>query len=317
MTNQINEKIVEAMTRLGDAIDSFIERNDGTFKDLTDRVEKIEAGASSPGRTAQTREGVEHTKLFVDWIRKPSDSHTMNALGDFEAHAKDVTIGTGSAGGFAVPTEIGKQIERLELKFSPVRRLVKVVQVSTPSYTEIVSLSDATSGWVGETGTRSATNTPQLREVAPTFGELYAYPQVSEWSLDDIFFNVSNWLAEEVARQFALQEGQAVLTGDGTNKPTGMLNTTPVATDDWASPLRAAAAYEFIVSLGDDSPVVAEVQPDSLIDLVFSVNSAYRANGTFVMNSATAAAVRKLKDTTGQYLWAQGLAAGQPDRLLG
>jgi HK97 family phage major capsid protein len=95
-----------------------------------------------------------------------------------------------------------------------------------------------------------------------------------------------------------------------------MLNTTPVATDDAASPLRAAAAYEFIPSLSNDSPPVAEILPDELITLTYAVASQYRANGSWVMNSTTAAAIRKLKDSNGYYLWQQGLG-GQPDRLFG
>ena len=60
-----------------------------------------------------------------------------------------------------------------------------------------------------------------LREVTPTHGELYAYPKASEWSLDDIFFNVEEWLSNEVASEFAYQEGVAVINGNGTNKPDG------------------------------------------------------------------------------------------------
>src|SRR5690606_12208794 len=67
----------------------------------------------------------------------------------------------------------------------------------------------------------------------------------------------------------------------------------------------------------DLSPGGSGIVPDALIDLVFRVNSMYRTGASWVMNSATAAAVRKLKDAEGNYLWAPGLAPGQPDRLLG
>jgi HK97 family phage major capsid protein len=92
-----------------------------------------------------------------------------------------------------------------------------------------------------------------------------------------------------------------------------MLNTTPVTTADNSSPLRAAAAYQYIAS--GASP--AGVYGDSLIDLVYTLNSAYRAMATWVMNSVTTGAVRKLKDNDGQYFWQPGLQQGQPDRLLG
>jgi HK97 family phage major capsid protein len=216
-----------------------------------------------------------------------------------------------------VPEEISTMIEVLEKKFSPVRDLVKVVKVGTGDYKELVNIRGTTSGWVGESTSRTATDASLLRERAPTNGELYAYPQASEWSLDDMFFNVEEWLAEEVAQSFAVAEGLAVISGNGTNSPTGMLNTPPVATADFASPLRAAAAYQFIPSLTSLSPAAAEILPDALIDLIYALNSTYRSGAQFIMNSNTIGAVRKLKDTNGQYHWQPGLQQGQPDKLLG
>ena len=91
-------------------------------------------------------------------------------------------------------------------------------------------------GWDGETATRTGTATSTLRERTPTHGELYAYPVASNWSLEDIFFNVGDWLAQEVAQAFAVEEGDAVIRGNGTSKPTGMSNTPAVATGDFAPP---------------------------------------------------------------------------------
>jgi HK97 family phage major capsid protein len=286
-----------------------------------ERIEELESRQRSPGRTGVSKRAAEYKSAFVDWIRNKGQSavleQRMQDLAKAAYEAKDITIGTPAAGGFAVPEEIAREIERLEQKLSPVRRLVKVVPTGTSDYKELVNIRGATSGWVGESGSRTATNTPQLRERTPTHGELYAYPQVSEWSLDDIFFNVEQWLAEEVAEAFAIDEGDAVIRGDGTNKPTGMLNTTPTTADDFASPLRAAAVYQYVASLSNDSPPVAEILSDALIDLVYKLNSMYRAGATWVMNSTTTGAVRKLKDLNGQYLWQPGLQMGQPERLLG
>jgi HK97 family phage major capsid protein len=176
-----------------------------------------------------------------------------------------------------------------------------------------VNTRGAAAGWVGETDARTETATSKLREVVPTMGELYAYPHATEWALDDVFFDVGAWLAEEAAQAFAVLEGAAVLTGDGTSKPTGMLNTTPVETPDHDSPLRAAAAYEFMKT-GSTSAITA----DQLVDLFYRLNAAYRPNATWIMNSATAGYIRKLKDeVTGTYLWQPSLIAGQPEMLLG
>jgi HK97 family phage major capsid protein len=284
-----------------------------------DRIEELESRSKTPGRTATQKRHDEYKGTFNEWVRNKGNSplHEQKLQDQMRkmVEAKDITIGSSAGGGFALPEEIAREIERLELKFSPVRRLVKVVQAGTFDYKEIVNLRGATSGWVGETGSRPATNTPQLREVVPTNGELYAYPQVSEWSLDDIFFNVEAWLSEEIAQEFALQEGTAVITGNGSSKPTGMLNTTPVTTADFASPLRAAAAYQYIANTS--SPTGTVLLPDSLITLIYTLNSAYRSGAMWTMNSVTLGAVRRLKDNNGQYLWQPSLQAGQPDSLLG
>jgi HK97 family phage major capsid protein len=108
-----------------------------------------------------------------------------------------------------------------------------------------------------------------------------------------------------------------VIRGNGTNKPTGMLNTTPVTTADFASPLRAATAYQYIASPSLVSPTVYGIDPDKLIDLVYGVNSIYRAGASWAMNSTTAGAIAKLKDGEGRYLWRESLIAGQPAQLLG
>lgn len=292
---------------------------------VTERLEELEARSKQPGATKAESLQKSYGDTFDRLLRSQFKDHSaetelkqiiskaneMRTSGE----AKDITIGTDIQGGYALPEELSRQIEKMEIEVSPVRRLVKTVQVGSNDYKELVSIHGGNSGWVGETGTRSATGTPNLRERAPTFGELYAYPQVSEWALDDIFFDVGAWLTEDVAMDFAQAEGIAVISGNGTNKPTGMLNTTPVSTADSASPMRAAAAYQFIGLTGPASPAV--INADSLIDLVYNVKSQYRARGTFTMESLTLAAVRKLKDTNGAYIWEPNYQVGQPSTILG
>ena len=207
-----------------------------------------------------------------------------------------------------------REVERLEKKFSPVRNLVRVISVGRNDVKLTVSIRGADSGWVGGSGPRTETNTPSLRQVEPTFGELYSYPKVSEWARDDVFFDIGSFLAEEVAQEFALVEGEAVIRGNGSNMPTGMLNDVPQARADFNSPYRDADEYEYL-NADSDSPFA--VSGDGLIDLLYRVASQYRTNGSWVMNSATLAEVRKLKSTDGVYLWAPGLAPGQPASLLG
>lgn len=306
----------EKLARIEKDISKFAELKASLEADMriaSERLEDLEARSSRPGRTVHEKAADEYKAKLFEWIRHKGASPMLET----ELHdmmRKDVTIASSAGGGYAVPEQIARDIGLLQQKFSPVRNLVKVVPVGTSDYKELLDINGATAGWVGESTSRTATNTPQLREIAPTHGELYAYPQVSEWSLDDIFFNVEAWLTDSVARAFAIAEGDAVIRGNGTNKPTGMLNTAPVATADDAAVLRAAAAYQYVLS-GDNSP--AAVDADAIIDLTYTLNSIYRANGVFVMNSTTTGAVRKLKDTYGQYLWQPSLIVGQPPSLLG
>jgi HK97 family phage major capsid protein len=321
------------LTEIKNAFDAHAKAVEESIKGLRkdvdfdrDRLEELESKASmargggSRLPDGVTRDMVEHKKIFIQGMRgKFGDASIVEQLRNAEADfaKKAMSIGTPAAGGYAVPELIARDINRLEKKFSPVRDLVKVVPVSTSDYKELVNLRGHGAAWVGETGTRNETNTSQLRECAPTFGELYAYPKATNWAMADVFFDLAAWLSEESAQQFAITEGQAVISGSGSNQPTGMTHTAPVTTADFASPLRAAAAYQFVPCVTTQSPAVAEITMDPLITLLYSVNATYRANGNWVMNSLTAASIRKLKDMNGQYLWQPSSIVGQPDRLLG
>jgi HK97 family phage major capsid protein len=312
------DEIKSALAERDGAISGRLSNIETLLKEHSDwfaEMQEAEAKGGQPGRTQPSKSSDEHLDAFCKWFRKPKDQSTRSALEELQA--KDVTIGSGSSGGYAVPKQIAQNIERLELKQSPVRSLVSVVDVGSSDFRQLLSLGGASSGWAGEGDVRSATTTPLLREIVPSMGELYALPTASNEILDDAYFSVQDWLQQEVADAFATAEGQAVISGDGTKKPVGMLHTAPVATADWASPLRAAAAYQYVLSPSLSSPAVAEITADALIDLCYGLNSKYRANATWVMNSATAGKIRKLKDSNGQYLWQAGLTNLTPDTLLG
>ena len=167
--------------------------------ELLAQIEDMETNGTKPGLTHEKGETAmhrEHMKRFDAWLRHPHDGAARESLGDFETHErKALSDGVHASGGYAVPEIIGREIERLEKKFSPVRNLVKVVQAGSPSYKELVNIRGTTAGWVGESGSRSETQTSEFCEVSPTHGELYAYPQASEWVVADAFFNVGQWLS--------------------------------------------------------------------------------------------------------------------------
>jgi HK97 family phage major capsid protein len=322
------------LSEIKTALDGFTSTVDKRLKavtdentELRDRLEELEAKGKTPGKTsgsgdgAYTRDQLEHKTVFVEWLRKPTDISRKQRLEEAqrEMETKDVSIGTPSAGGYAVPTVIGDAIEKRVALVNPFRSLVRVQQIGTSNYTELVDLRGESVGWSSETGSRSGTNTPTLLEVAPTMGELYALPTVTEWSLDDIFFDVQNWLVTNVSDEMAAQEADAIVSGNGSDKPSGFLNTTPVSTSDDGSPVPGATALQYLPGLAG-SP--SALNGDLLIDLaVGAIKDRYlqpTSDISWVMSSATLARVRKLKSSGGgDYLWQPSLIPGTPSTLLG
>ena len=241
---------------------------------------------------------------FGDYLRKGAESGL---------EVKAVSAASDAAGGYAVPEEIDAAIEKTLTAISPIRAIANVVKVGSAGYRKLVTTGGTPSGWVSGTAGRPETNTPDFAEVAPPFGELYANPAASQAMLDDAAFDVEAWLASEVATEFARAEGAAFVSGSGTNRPRGFLASPNSAQADGA---RAFGTLQFIAT-GAAGAFPGSNPQDKLIDLVQSLRSPYRQGAVFVMNSATAARIRKFKTSDGAFLWQPGLVAGQPDTLLG
>ncbi len=226
---------------------------------------------------------------------------------------KQATIGVGPKGGVTVPKEIDAVIDHVLRLASPIRSLARVVDVGTSVYSKLITTSGVVSGWVSETAARTDTDTPDFAEIVPPIGELYANPSASQQMLDDSQFDVEAWLGEEVGREFARAEGIAFVAGDGINKPKGFLSAPNSALPDTTRPF---GQLQYITS-GAAGAFAAANPQDKLIDLVHAVSSPYRQGASWVMNSATLAKIRKMKDGQGAFLWQPALSADQPQTLLG
>jgi HK97 family phage major capsid protein len=299
--------------------------------DLKRRLELMETRASRPGQAGDYAIGVklkeesEYRSAFERWLRNPREADREQRLYSatkelqtkyrsmgLEQRAVQVATLTGAAGGFALPEQIEQVIARLAVDISPIRSIATVRTVGTPDYKELFDVNGAAFEWVGETGTRAQTNAPDLAEVAPTFGMASARPRASEESLDDLFFDVEGWLQASVAETLAAGEGLAFVSGNGTNRPTGFLaGPAPVTTADAG---RAFGTLQYIPS-GAAAALPATLDP--FLDLVYALRARYRTNARWVTSKLVLAAMRKFKDTTGQYLWQPSLSAGQPESFMG
>lgn len=317
------EKIGASMDDVQSKQEAAITERKALEEKVKDLEAELELGLTVDGTRRKSRAEIEYEAKFDKWLRACREDSNPPAEVEAERKAaykalmeeKAISGATDAEGGAAIPDELFRQIADQVRLLSPFRDLVTVRTIGSRNYEEVLNIHGENSGWVAETGTRNESNTPTFRVITPTLGTLYAYPRATEEALDDTFFDVGSFLADTTATEFAIAEGQAILDGNGTARPTGILNTTPVTTDDDASPPRAAAAIEY-VPLDNASPA-AGIEADELITLFYTLRAPYRQNATWTMNSVVMAAVRKLKGSDNNYLWQPGLQMGAPSVLLG
>ena len=293
---------------LEQSFEAFEQEDDGVAAlraELDQLKAKIAAGVITAQRPALDGVKSAEASSFVEqYIRR-----------GIEAGLETKAIGSSadSIGGYAVPKEIDRVIDQTLLSTSPIRSVANVVKVGSAGYRKLIATGGTPSGWVAYEAARPETTTQIFTEIVPAAGDLYANPAASQQMLDDAMFDVESWLAQEIAMEFARAEGQAFVVGTGTNQPLGFLSSPNSASLDSARPI---GTLQFI-GTGTAGAFPGTNPADKLVDLVQSLRQPYRQGAVFVMNAGTAAAVRKFKTSTGEFMFQPSLAAGQPATLLG
>jgi len=293
-------------------IESRFEGYDKTMDEFAKTLSAIETavargqlpGGGGFGGGIDTEATREHKEAFLAWARKGSDPDGLRSL---EVQANLSTL-SDPDGGFLVPVEIEKNIERLALASVAMRRLARVV-TSKGEYTKPLSKGGATGGWVAEKAARPETDTPELTLFAPPMNEIYAMPSVTQKLLDMSDFDVENWLLEEINDVFVTTEGAGFIGGNGVSRVKGIIDSAlMVANASWVYGKTGYIAGGHATLLNN---------ADKLIDLQHALKPVYRQNATWLMNDTTFSVIRKMKDGEGNYLWRPGLAENAPDTLLG
>jgi len=307
MDNNEIKKLIEDSNKLVEAIRGEVKSNDVLFDekmkkmeaDLATRLTAIEE-ANRPVFAAKSgdKAEIEHKNAFISAIRQPMATDLLMKSNSLAT--KSVNIATGSAGGYAVPKLIADNVMAVALDKSPIRQLATVVTVGSSDFRQILDNSNAGYEWLGDADTRNVTTSPTFSEIIPTFGEIAADVEVTAGALEDMFFPVESWITTSLANKFAAAEGEAFITGNGTSKPTGILNGSVVST-----------------SKTGHASTLGTNPYDALIDLVYGVKAAYRTNGSFIMNSSTLAQFVKVKDSTNNYIYQPSIAQGVAQTLLG
>lgn len=207
-------------------------------------------------------------------------------------------IGTDSEGGYLVPDEYEKTLVQALEEENIFRQMAKVINTSSGDRKIPVVATKGTASWIDEEGAYPESD-DSFDQVSIGAYKLGTMIKVSEELLNDSIFDLEDYIAAEFARRIGAKEEEAFFTGDGKGKPAGILAETGGA------------------EVGVTAAGAAALTADELIDLFYSLKSPYRRNAVWVLNDSTIKAVRKLKDSQGQYLWQPSLAAGMPDMILG
>lgn len=326
MTDNINS-LDAALQRQSEAWAAFQETNDANNRSRDalqdEKLARINEtlSAVSDFMAQQTRANTAPVAGKVEEQSNPSVELRNYALYGALSRAMTTTVGSdaaakGAAGGYAVPEIFDRNIVQKSLDVSPLLGEVSVQRTSSPDQKIHANLRGTSSAWVDETGTNGMygeTATPKLAEITVPFGNLFAKPLISQFALNDMYFDVEAFVTENVSLEFAQKVGAAILNGSGNGQPKGILSH---ATADKNDTDRAFGTIEHVATGVAGGLGTGTAASDKIIDLIHKLKAAHRARAKFVLSRATLGELRKLKDGQGNYLWQPSFQAGQPGTIL-
>ena len=288
----------EKMQNIESKLDAFedisqkLNQAETNAENIKEQVAKLETVIKRPNSGLDTKQVDERVAAFDSYCRKGIE-------GLEPAEKKALTVSNDSTGGYLAPPEYVRELLKTVTEISPIRGIARVRSTGQRSIQVPKRTSQFSAEWVAESGTRSETTGYNVGLEEIPAHEHYALVDISEQDLEDSVFDLEAEMQSEFAEQFAKAEGTAFVSGNSVGKPEGILTNSNVgeAVSGSASALTA----------------------DGLITLVHSIKSDYIRNGTFVFNRSTLSAIRKLKDTAGQYIFQQGmmLSGGMSSTILG
>lgn len=291
-----------------DALKADLKKATDAAAETKARADKLELRMQRPGSGGNGTG--ERGEKSVAEIAKERKAFGLFAKTGDDIEMKALATDDGPQAGYLVDTQLSKVINQKAFDQSPMRRLSRVISITEgDGWSEPSDFSDVGAEWVGERAARPETDNPDIGLFNVPLNEVYAHQTITQKLLDLAYVDIGAWLEGKIADKFARIEGVAFVSGNGVLKPKGFLTySTDTAGDD----TRAVDTLQYVNS-GHATMVTA----DSLRDLYWTLRAAYRQNGTWLMNSATANSIDKLKDGNGDYMWRDGMTAGAPPSLLG
>lgn len=203
--------------------------------------------------------------------------------------------GVDADGGYLVPEEYDHRLIDVLTEENIMRGIATKITTSGEHKINIAATKPA-AAWIEEGGALSFGDATFDQKILDAH-KLHVAIKITEELLYDNAFGLENYIITEFGKALANAEEDAFLNGDGVGKPTGIFDKTK--------------GGESIGTLS------AALKSDDILDLIYKLKRPYRKNASFIMNDATLAQIRKLKDNNGQYLWQPSYQANEPDKILG
>ena len=203
--------------------------------------------------------------------------------------------GVDADGGYLVPEEYDHRLIDVLTEENIMRGIATKITTSGEHKINIAATKPA-AAWIEEGGALSFGDATFDQKILDAH-KLHVEIKITEELLYDNAFGLENYIITEFGKALANAEEDAFLNGDGVGKPTGIFDKTK--------------GGESIGTL------TAALKSDDILDLIYKLKRPYRKNASFIMNDATLAQIRKLKDNNGQYLWQPSYQANEPDKILG
>lgn len=287
----------ETFTKLNQRID-----------ELTDQLKETQAATLRTGMNQPvTKDSEPAREVLVKYLRRGEQRLTTAERDILENHQKALSVDSDPDGGYLVTPQQSARIIEVVYETSPMRQVATVETISTDALEGLFDGDEAAAAWVSERGSRAETATPQLGQWRIPTHELYANPRATQKLLDDSAVDIEAWLARKVADKFARTENLAFVNGNGIGQPRGFTTYADGTT---------RGTIERIPSLD-----AATISAEGIINMVYSLKSAYRQGAVWVMNRATVGVIRTIRDesggaNTGQFMWQPGFGT-QPATLAG
>lgn len=221
----------------------------------------------------------------------------QKVLSSVKDEYKSLSVTPDTAGGYLAPLEYVREIIKGVTEATPFRSVVRVRTTSQKSVQIPTRTGQFAAVRVAEQGTKSETTGLAYGLEEISVPEMYALIDISNQMLEDSAFNMESEIRMEAMEQFVVKEGAEFATGTGVGMMEGITINSSVGT----------------VNSGAATALTA----DGLISLFYGVKTAYARNGVWMLNRGSIAAIRKLKDGMGNYLWQPGLSNGVPNSILG